>query len=64
MTDRPPAPWEQEARALNATDWQPLPGMVKRQCPRCRYFFASPAESAERHCPDCIGRGSRPAGIV
>jgi hypothetical protein len=23
---------EQEARAVNATDWQPPPGMVKRQC--------------------------------
>jgi hypothetical protein len=34
MKGRPSAAWEleQEARAINATNWQPLPGMVKRQC--------------------------------
>jgi hypothetical protein len=26
------------ARAVNAEAWEPLPGMVKRQCPRCRYL--------------------------
>jgi hypothetical protein len=55
MTDTPPAAWEleQEARAINATDWQSLPGMVKRQCDWCRYWFAAPAESHDRRCPDC-----------
>ena len=27
------------ARFLNVEDWDPLPGMIKRQCPRCRYLF-------------------------
>jgi len=31
---------EQDARAVNATDWQTMSGMVKRQCDWCRYFFA------------------------
>ena len=29
---------EQDARAVNATDWQPMSGMVKRQCDWCRYL--------------------------
>ena len=32
---------EAEARAINAEPWEPMAGMMKRQCPRCRYFFAS-----------------------
>jgi hypothetical protein len=35
---------EAEARAINAELWEPMAGMVKRQCPRCRYFFASPID--------------------
>jgi hypothetical protein len=27
--------------------------MVKRQCPRCRYYFAAPSDTDEPHCPDC-----------
>ena len=36
--------WEDEtsSRAVNAQPWEPMPGMVKRQCPECRYFFAAP----------------------
>jgi hypothetical protein len=46
---------EAEARAVNAEQWEPMPGMVKRQCPRCRYFFAAPATAPPRpHCPDCV----------
>jgi hypothetical protein len=47
-TRRKPA-WEleQEARAINATDWQPLPGMVKNRCLRCRYVFPMKVEEAE-----------------
>lgn len=44
------------ARAINAEPWEPPPGMVKRQCSECRYFFA--AAVVERKfkavlCPDC-----------
>jgi hypothetical protein len=41
------------ARAINAEPWNPLPGMVKRQCPECRYFFASWPTSKEERCLDC-----------
>ena len=36
------------ARFLNVEDWAPLPGMIKRQCPRCRYLFV---DSEELRCP-------------
>ena len=49
---------ETEARAINAGPWEPFPGMVKRQCPQCRYFFASPADSAERRCANCASLGT------
>ena len=41
MTDkvRPAAELEVEARAINATDWEPLPGMAKKRCSQCRYWF-------------------------
>jgi len=51
MTDE-----EAAARAVNAEPWEPLPGMVKRQCPECRYFFAAPAASAVPLCPACATR--------
>jgi hypothetical protein len=38
---------EQEARAVNAMPWEPLPGMVKKRCLRCHYWFAVKAEEAE-----------------
>ena len=55
--------WEDEAtsRAVNAQPWEPPPGMLKRQCPWCRYFFAAPPDAAEPRCPDCVALGSRPA---
>jgi len=46
MADETKPAWEleQEARAINATDWEPLPDIVmKRQCDWCHYFFAAPA---------------------
>jgi hypothetical protein len=49
-----------DARAINAELWEPLPGMVKRQCPECRYSFAAPEDSGERRCPDCATFGTRP----
>jgi len=53
--------WEDEAtsRAVNAQPWNPPPGMLKRQCPRCRYWFAVPTDSHEERCPDCATSGSR-----
>jgi hypothetical protein len=44
---------ETAARAVNAEPWQPPPGMVKRQCPRCRYFFATLPDTDGPHCADC-----------
>ena len=58
--------WEDEAttRAINAQPWEPPPGMVKRQCPDCRYWFAAPVNRAalEPRCVDCaekLPRGRR-----
>ena len=51
---------EADARAINAQPWEPPPGMVKRQCPYCRYFFAAPSiAEAELLCPDCAAAGTR-----
>jgi hypothetical protein len=41
------------ARAVNAEPWEPLPGMVKRQCPECRYWFATSEPAPTVICPDC-----------
>jgi hypothetical protein len=49
------------ARAVNAEPWDPPPGMIKRQCPWCRYFFAAPPDKEAPRCPDCAAFGSRPA---
>jgi hypothetical protein len=52
---------EAAARQVNAEPWEPMPGMVKRQCPECRYWFAAPANRAalEPRCPDCVEKLSR-----
>jgi hypothetical protein len=42
---------EAAARAVNAEPWEPMPGMLKRQCPECRYWFAAATETG--FCPDC-----------
>jgi len=55
---RKPAAVEAVARAINAEPWEPMAGMVKRQCPRCRYFFASAIDSAERRCADYASLGT------
>ena len=64
MADGMKPAWEleQEARAVNATDWEPLPWMAKKRCSQCRYFFAVPMAEAEvtSRCPDCASLGSRP----
>ena len=49
---------EAAARAINAEPWEPIAGLVKRQCPQCRYWFAVPPESAERRCLDCARLGT------
>jgi len=62
MADGMKPAWEleREARAVNALPWEPMPGMVKRQCDWCRYFFAAPAVSHEPRCPDCVRSGTPP----
>jgi hypothetical protein len=37
---------EAAARAVNAEPWEPPPGMIKRRCPKCRYWFASTTGTA------------------
>ena len=60
---RPAWELELEARTVNATDWEPLPGMAKKRCSQCRYWFAVPVAEAEAtsRCPDCACTGTRPA---
>ena len=55
MPERARPAWELEveAQAINAEPWEPMSGMVKRECPWCRYFFAAPVDSQEQRCPDC-----------
>ena len=63
MADDVKPAWEleQEARATNATDWEPLPGMVKKRCLKCHYWFAVRAELAEMTatCPNCAPSQTR-----
>jgi len=59
MPQKPAAAEAEEiARAINAEPWEPMAGMVKRQCPQCRYFFASPVGSAELRCANCASLGT------
>lgn len=51
---------EEEARAINAEPWEPMPGMVKRRCDWCLYWFAAPVLGHEPRCPDCVRAGSPP----
>jgi hypothetical protein len=63
MADDVKPAWEleQEARAVNAADWEPLPGMTKKRCLKCRYLFAVQVEEAESTatCPDCAPSQTR-----
>ena len=54
---RPAWELEVEARAVNATDWEPLPWMAKKRCSQCRLPIAE-AEVTSR-CPDCASAGTR-----
>ena len=49
---------EASVRAINAEPWEPMPGMVKRQCPECRYFFASLPAAEDPRCPDCTSKNT------
>jgi hypothetical protein len=40
------------AHAINNQPWEPLPGMVKCRCQRCRFWFAAPHPETP-YCPDC-----------
>jgi hypothetical protein len=55
-----PSAWAREAQAriINAQPWEPLPGMVKRRCSRCSYWFATRDPATER-CPDCLATERR-----
>ena len=50
---------EADARAINAQPWEPPPGMVKRQCPHCRYFFAARPADTALLCPGLCGGGDK-----
>jgi hypothetical protein len=52
---------ETVSRTINAEPWEPPPGMVKRQCPDCRYYFAAPVPLAALLCPDCAAEGAKVA---
>ena len=56
--------WENEAttRAINAQPWEPLPGMVKQQCPDCRYWFAAPVSRASNRVARIAWISCRPVG--
>ena len=55
--------WEDEtsSRAVNAQPWDPPPGMLKRQCPECRYWFAADprTESAAARTAPASAAGPR-----
>jgi hypothetical protein len=51
---------EAAARAINAQPWKPLPRMIKRQCSKCRYWFATLPSNKEERCKDCANDGGSP----
>ena len=40
-------------RMTNEEPWEPLPGMIKRRCEHCRFWFATPQQAQKARCPDC-----------
>jgi IS30 family transposase len=46
---------ERNERMVNEQPWEPLPGMVKRRCERCHYWFATPERAQCARCTDCRG---------
>ncbi len=56
---KPAAELEAEARAINAQPWEPPPDMVKRECPECGYWFATPKTAPTKLCLDCASIGTK-----
>lgn len=55
---------ERNERMVNEQPWEPLPGMVKRRCERCEFWFATPERAQCACCTDCrsgSGDGGRGA---
>ena len=47
---------ETTARTVNAELWEALPGMMKRRCSQCRYFFPMRRPRRRRALPcHCAG---------
>jgi hypothetical protein len=46
------------ARVINAQPWEPLPGMVKRRCIDCHFWFAA-RYLATKRCPNCAATERR-----
>jgi hypothetical protein len=55
---------EATARAINAQPWEPLPGMLKRRCLRCRYVFAVRLEVAVQQLEDLTTRNRGAYGLL
>ena len=50
---------EATTRAINAEPWEPMPGMVKRQCPDCRCLVRRQAgQLIEPRCSDCVDKAA------
>jgi hypothetical protein len=49
----PPRPiTERRSRAENEAPWEPPPGMTKRRCEDCAFWFS--AIKDHTHCPECM----------
>jgi hypothetical protein len=44
---------DRHERRINAMPWEPLPGMVKRRCASCKFYFSTPTHQQSATCPDC-----------
>jgi hypothetical protein len=49
------------ARAINLEPWTPLPGMTKKQCLECEFWYAT-ANRGQELCHDCLERQRRGRG--
>ena len=46
------------ARAINREPWTPLPGMIKKQCSECEFWYATDRRGQDL-CHDCEDRARR-----
>lgn len=45
----------------NDEPWEPPPGMHKRRCEICDYWYSDRSERGEAACPECrVRRGEKP----